>query len=196
MKKQSWDSLVLVLLVIVVLAGGIFLIYRHLGGGGGVASERAAGSGSSAPAGVQTFSGDGYSLGVPADWRVEQNGKDAVAAYPDKVAVATTSTPTCKIEMSVFPYAPSTNVADWISGRIGADPSIAVVERSSEDVAVNGGTGVKWNGLIDGVPTTLVYAFSDDHAYEIAPSVINETSSGNAQCDDALNTFVSQLTIQ
>jgi hypothetical protein len=98
--------------------------------------------------------------------------------------------------MSVFPYAPSTSVADWISARIGADPSLVVTERSSEDITINGGTGVKWNGVIDGAPTTLVYAFSKDHAYEIAPSVINETVAGNAPCADALQTFLSQLTIQ
>jgi hypothetical protein len=194
MKKQSWSSLVLLVLVVAVVVGGIFLIYRHFGGGG--VSERAAGSGNPAVAGMQTFSGDGYSLGIPADWRVEQNGKDVVAAYPDIAAAATTSTPTCKIEMSVFPYAPSTSVADWISKRISADPSIAVIEHSSGDIVVSGGSGVRWNGLIDGAPTTLVYAFSNDHAYEIAPSVINATSVGNAPCANALDTFISQLTIQ
>jgi hypothetical protein len=196
MKKQSWGGLLLLVLIVVALAGGIFLVCRHFGGA--AASEHAGGPVTATAGGTQMFSGDGYSLGVPADWHVEQDGagKDMIAAYPDYRAAASSSTATCKIEMSVFPYASSTSVADWISGRIGADPSLVVTEQSSEDIAINGGSGVKWNGLIDGAPTTLVYAFSSDHAYEIAPSVINEASAGNAPCTAALETFLSQLTIQ
>lgn len=198
MKQKHKRTYIFLSIAVIVIGGGIFLLYRHLDAG------RAAGTpndSNSSPRGaqsadVQMFSGDGYSLGVPAGWRVEQNAKDELAAYPDPVAAATTSTESCKIEMSVFPYAPSMSAADWISGRIGADPSLAVTERSSADVAVNGGTAVEWNGTIDGTPTTLVYAFSEDHAYEIAPSVVNETGSGNAACDDALETFLSRLTIK
>ncbi len=194
MKKQSWGGLVLLALIVAAIVGGIFLIFRHFGGV--VASERANGSATVTAVGTQTFSGDGYSLGVPTDWHVEQNGQDVLAAYPDYQAAVSSSAASCKIEMSVFPYTPSVSAADWISGRIGADPSLVVAEQSSEDITINGGSGVKWNGLIDGVSTTLVYAFSSDHAYEIAPSVINETSAGNAPCTAALETFISQLTIQ
>jgi hypothetical protein len=104
----------------------------------------------------------------------------------------------CKIEMSVFPYAPNTDATAWIAHRLGADPSVATVEQSSDDISINGGMGVEWNGTVDGAPTTIVYAFSNSHAFEIAPSVVNETSAdaGNAKCADALGTFLSHLTLE
>lgn len=199
MKKQSRSLSILLFLVVVVIAGGIFWAYRHFSKNSDSERELSAAARVTA-VGMQTVSGEGYSLSVPSSWYIEQSGKNVVAAYPDRTLAAASSTvpgaAACKIEMSVFPYAPSTSVADWISGRIGADSSLAIIEQSSEDLAVSGGTGVKWNGLIDGAPTTLVYAFSKNHAYEIAPSVINEKTAGNALCASALETFLSQLTIQ
>jgi hypothetical protein len=86
-------------------------------------------------------------------------------------------------------------MADWISHRIGADPSLTVVEQSSEDISPNGGTGVQWTGTIDGIPTTLVYVFNASHAYEIAPSVVGEGADGSAPCSDMLQAFLSGLKI-
>ena len=86
-------------------------------------------------------------------------------------------------------------MADWIAHRIGADPSVAVVQRSSEDVPVSGGTGVKWVGTINDIPTTLVYAFNAQHAYEIAPSVVGEGEDGAMQCNDMLASFLSASAI-
>ena len=74
--------------------------------------------------------------------------------------------------------------------------SVAVTEQSSGNVSLaDGGTGVEWTGTIDGLPTTLVYAFNSQHAYEIAPSVVGESSAGNGQCGDMLKSFLSTLKI-
>jgi hypothetical protein len=113
--------------------------------------------------------------------------------HPD----ASSSAVACKIEVSAFPYsAGADGMADWIAHRIGADPSVAVTEQSSANVTLaDGGTGVEWIGLIDGLPTTLVYAFNGQHAYEIAPSVVGEGAAGDAQCSDMLQSFLSTLKI-
>ncbi|HEY5221137.1 MAG TPA: hypothetical protein VIJ29_03270, partial [Candidatus Paceibacterota bacterium] len=122
---------------------------------------------------------------------IERTGSDTIALHP----AASSPDASCKIEVSAFPFTSETDAADWIAHRIGADPSLIVAERSSEDVSVNGGGGVKWTGTIDNMPTTLVYLFSARHAYEIAPSVIGESADGDTQCDDMLETFLSKITI-
>jgi hypothetical protein len=203
MKKRSRGILSLWLLIAAVTAGGTFLVYSHINDSG---SASIAPQVDSSPDAVpsQQFSGDGYAFNVPSTWYVDQTTNDAVAVYPDYSPAPgsapdadSSSTATCKLEMSIFPSVPPADTVGWISQRIGADPSLAVVEQSSEDISIAGGTGVQWNGTIDGVPTTLVYAFSADHAYEIAPSVVNQTmGDGNAQCAPALGTFLSQLTLE
>lgn len=189
MEKNSWKTAAIWIVVIIGAAAIGMFLYAHRSGdnmGGGGASS-----------GAQKMSGDGYSFSVPAGWRVEQNASDALAIYPDPIAATSSSMVSCKIEMSVFPALSGTDEASWISSRIGADPSLAVAERSSAAIDVSGGSAVAWEGTIDGVPTTLVYAFSTHHAYEIAPSVINQTTAeGNAPCAAALETFLSQLTLQ
>lgn len=204
MKKQSRGLIFLWALIAATVAGGTFLICEHLGAGTASAvrpdvdvspDDATDNSGDvSAPAAaaaLQTFSNDGYSLSVPASWNIERTGSDTIAIHSDPASPDVA----CKIEVSAFTYSSDVNMADWIGHRIGADPSLAVVERSSEDVSIDGGTGVKWTGTIDGISTTLVYAFGDARAYEIAPSVIGEGADGSAPCDDMLQTFLSGLTI-
>jgi hypothetical protein len=213
MKKQSRGILFLWILIAAVAAGGTFLVAKHLGvgGGAGVAiAPTSASAGqpdadvqqdvsadaadSAAAVAMQNFSNtdDGYSFSVPASWNIERTGADTVAVHTD----ASSPDAACKIEVSAFPYsAGADGMADWIAHRIGADPSLAVVERSSEDVSFASGGGVKWVGTIDGISTTLVYAFNDRHAYEIAPSVIGVGADGSAPCDDMLGAFLSTLKI-
>jgi len=217
MKQRSKGILFLWLVIAVVAAGGTFLIAEHLGVGTapGARPEPAvtvqpnadaqpdvsmqqdnptSDDASGVPADavpMQTFSSDGYSFNVPASWNVERTASDTIAVHPD----AASPDATCKIEVSAFPFAAGTDIAGWIGAHIGADPSVSVAEQSSEDVSVSGGTGVKWIGMIDGIPTTLVYLFSADRAYEIAPSVIGEGASGDSQCDDMLETFLGAITI-
>ncbi len=199
-KRRSRGIFFLWLVIAAVCAGGAFLASSHFEKRAGIPSDFAADSASSTAIASQTFSGDGYVFIVPATWYVEQTGKNSVAVYPDYSPTASSSDAVpaamCKLEMSVFPYASDTDMADWISARLGADPSVAVAERSGENISVTGGAGVRWNGTIDDVPTTLVYLFSADHAFEIAPSVVNQTTGdGNSQCENALETFLSQLTL-
>jgi hypothetical protein len=202
MKKQPKGILFLWVLIAAAAAGGTFLLCGHLGLGSAPAAQpgvdispdvSASGTAVAAVA-MQNFSdpNDGYSFSVPASWNIERTGTDTVAVHPD----AASAGDACKIEVSAFPYSSGADgMADWIAHRIGADPSLAVVERSSEDVTIGGGTGVEWTGTIDGLPTTLVYAFSDSRAYEIAPSVIGEGAAGDAPCSDVLQAFLSALTI-
>jgi hypothetical protein len=187
-------------LVAAAVAGGTFLMAEHLDGGMGTAGAQftvTAGGGSApdvqpdAPVPMQNFSNDGYAFSVPASWVIEQTATDTIALHPD----AASPDAACKIEVSAFPYSPAVDPADWIAHRIGADPSLAVVEQSSGEVALGTGTGVQWTGTIDGIPTTLVYAFNDDHAYEVAPSVIGGSADGSFSCGDMLQTFLSSFTI-
>jgi hypothetical protein len=219
MKQRSKGILFLWVLIAAIAAGGTFLICEHLGAGavsdtgtGPMVAEQPGGDAqpdmnADTDAGVgqnnstvadgggavpmQTFSNDGYALSIPANWNIETTASDTIAVHPD----AASPDAACKIEVSAFPFASGTDVAGWIGDRIGGDPSLSVVEQSSEDVSVNGGSGVKWTGTIDGIPTTLVYLFSDGHAYEIAPSVIGENADGNAQCGDMLGTLLSTIKI-
>jgi len=195
--------------IVVMVAGGTFLFIEHSApgvttDGGAAASVSPAtepntdiqqgndvSSTMTATVVMQTFSNDGYSFDVPASWNIERTGTDTIALHTD----ASSTSAACKIEVSAFPFASGVDVADWIGHRIGADPSLAVAERSSENISFASGTGVKWIGTIDGISTTLVYAFNGQHAYEIAPSVIGDSVSGSAQCDDMLKVFLSALKI-
>lgn len=201
-KKRSQIVFSLWLLMVIIVAVGTFLFCSRFRKMSTPSLGTAIDNTSSTVSGVlQEFSGDGFSFSVPESWYVEKNGKNSVAAYPDYSPSAPSSTgsgETCKIEMSAFPPVADADIADWISNRLGADPSVAVSEESSDDISIGGGSGVQWTGTIDGVLTTLVYAFSDSHAFEIAPSVVNQTSAdaGNAECADALGTFLSNLTLE
>ncbi len=207
MKKPSRGALYSWMLIAAMAAGGTFLAVGHFGYGGDVSTGMSAASDadiapeetsavpSSVPTQIFSDPNDGYSLRIPASWSVEHTGADAIALHP----AASSSAAACKIEVSAFPFSPGADTADWISHRIGADPSLSVAERSSEAVSVDGGTGVKWVGTIDDIPTTLVYIFSDQHAYEVAPSVIaasnGAAADGSARCDDMLQTFLPGFTI-
>jgi len=94
--------------------------------------------------------------------------------------------------VSAFPFAAGTDIAGWIGAHIGADPSVFRCGAIKRGCFRERRTGVKWIGMIDGIPTTLVYLFSADRAYEIAPSVIGEGASGDSQCDDMLETFLGR----
>jgi len=203
------------MLIVAVIAGGTFLLAEHLGVGGAPSSGASMGGSASpdaqpyadigisnsasgtatAAVAMQNFSDsdDGYAFSVPAQWKIEETGNDTVAVHPN----ASSSVAACKIEVSAFPYsAGADGMADWIAHRIGADPSVAVTEQSSADVTLaDGSTGTEWVGTIDGLPTTLVYAFNAMHAYEIAPSVVGEGTVGNVPCSDMLQTFLSTLKI-
>jgi hypothetical protein len=205
MKKQSKGIYILWVLIVAVVAGGTFLLAEHLGVGGAPSGGMAPAAtpdatqpyADVAPAAVamQNFSnpGDGYSFSVPATWNIEKTSNDTVAVHPD----ASSSAAACKIELSAFPYsAGADGMADWIEHRIGADPSVEATEQSSGNVALaDSGTGVEWVGTINGLPTTLVYAFNGQYAYEIAPSVVGEGADGNAPCGDMLQSFLSTLKI-
>jgi|GEM_PF-2257464 hypothetical protein len=209
MKKSSRGILFLWILIAAAAAGGTFLIVEHLAAGTGsvaqpdadvnVQPDNTASGTPAAAVPMQTFSNDGYAFNVPASWNIEKTGEDTIAVHSDASSSASSAAvagvAACKIEVSAFPFAAGADTADWIAHRIGADPSLAVVERSSEDVSFASGSGVKWIGTIDNIPTTLVYAFNDQHAYEIAPSVVGEGADGSAPCDDMLQTFLSGLTI-
>ena len=204
MKNESRKIVVLWILIVAGVAGETFLVFRHLDAGSGGTSGVApmmqmnADVQQSDPASVtpalavatQRFSYDGYELSIPASWGIERTSSDTVAIHPDAASSAA-----CKIEISAFPFSSGVDRADWIARRIGADPSVTIAERSSEEVSLASGTATKWTGTIDTIQTTLVYAFGSDRAYEIAPSVVGEGTNGDVPCDDVLQEFLSGLTI-
>jgi len=215
MKKQFKGIFFLWMLIAAAVAGGTFLLAEHLGVGtkpnvdvptdgsaspdmqsyADVENGDAASGAATAAVAMQTFSNpdDGYAFSVPARWNIEKTGSSTVAVHPD----ASSSVAMCKIEVSAFPYsAGEDGMTDWIAHRIGADPSVAVTEQSSANVTIaDGDTGVEWIGTMDGLPTTLVYAFNAQHAYEIAPSIVGEGAAGDAPCSDMLQSFLSTLKI-
>lgn len=206
MKKQPHGILFAWILIVALVAGGIFLVFAHFGAHGEMGmiaapamesnmdvEQNDSTASDTAPAAVamQTFSDNGYAFSIPASWNIERTGSDTIAVHSDSASPDAA----CKIEVSAFPFPPNTDISDWIAHRIGADPSLAVTEESSENVSFASGTGVKWMGTIDEIPTTLVYAFNDGHAYEIAPSVVHSGANDSASCDDMLGTFLSALTI-
>lgn len=191
--------MLLLWLIIAASASGLtFLAAEHLGRGTNVQPAATMEAGLSpaaqpdaAPVPMQNFSNDGYAFIVPAAWNIERTGTDTIALHPDDASPDAA----CKIEVSAFPYSSDMDAADWIAHRIGADPSLAVVEQSAGEVALANGTGEQWTGTIDGVATTLVYAFNGDHAYEIAPSVVEEGTVGSSSCSDMLQAFLSAFSI-
>jgi len=209
MKNKTKWVFFLWVFIVAVFAGGTFLIAKHFNlhpasaaqpdadmqmdvQSGGDVSDTASAAGGNATVPTKQFSGEGYAFSAPASWNVERTASDTIAVHPD----AASPDAACKIEMSAFPYSPDEDASEWIAHRIGADPSLAVVERSSAEVSFASGTGVEWSGTIDSAPTTLVYAFNDAHAYEIAPSVVGGSSSNDpASCNDMLQEFLSTLTI-
>jgi hypothetical protein len=203
MKKQSRGVLFVWALIAMLAAGGTLLFFGHLGAGRNremssvsqpdVNVQQDTDDATVAPAvlPMQTFSNDGYALSIPARWHIERTSTDTIALH----SAISSSGVECKIELSAFPFFAGNDTADWISHRIGADPSLVVVEGSVENVLFAGGSGVKWIGTIDGAATTLVYAFNDHHAYEIAPSVVGGNANDSSSCADMLGTFISGLTI-
>ena len=183
-------NILVVLGAFAVVAGASFFYYRTVlrRGNGAVAS-----SGQSS--GDQMFGdGDaGYSLAIPSDWRIAHEGSSSVAVYP--------AASSCKITISSFPSVNENERATWISGRLGADPSVNVAERSSGQVSVDGAPAIRWDGTMNGVLATFIYAFASQHAYEIAPSVIRVSGDNNnndsvndvAPCEDTLNELMADI---
>ena len=173
MKKSSKGILFLWVLIAAMVAGGTFLLTEHLGmgttPGGGMAPAMDADvvPDSSAVNGTDHRHRRDAELFRSGRWlcvqragklNIEKTGSDTVAVHPD----ASSSVAGVQIELSAFPYsAGADGMADWIADCIGADPSVAVTEQSSGNAALAlGGSGVEWIGTIDGLPTTLVYAFN------------------------------------
>jgi hypothetical protein len=194
MKKPLYKNFLFWSVLGLIVFAGIFFVYTR----NGQTITSAISSPTSTPQQLVNNKSEGYSFAVPEGWYTEQNASNTIVIYSN-YSPEEASSPTCKIEMSVFPYSSSTSVSDWISGRLGVDPTVDVKERSSENILINGATdSIKWNGVMDSLPTTAVYAFSDGHAYEIVPSAIGKTTEGSiagGQCNDDLNLFLQTLTL-
>lgn len=146
----------------------------------------------------------GYHFVIPASWYFEKNSSSGFAVYPDYSPAessslsapnsANSAAPLCKIEVSIFPYSPATAPGDWIASQLSVDPTQDIKEQSTAQVALGDAQGIEWNGTMNGIPTTLVYAFTDDKAYEIAPSTLSETSTAE-NCGDALGILLEKFNI-
>jgi hypothetical protein len=188
-RAQSGKNVLVALGIGVVIAGASFYYYRtvmHRGNGEGMDGGRFGAD--------QMFrNGDaGYSLSIPSDWHIAQEGSSSVAVYP--------AASSCKITISSFPSVGESERATWIGGRLGADASVNVAERSSGQVSVDGTPAIRWDGTMDGIPVTFVYAFTSQHAYEIAPSIVNGSGDNNsdgaddvASCEDVLSELMGDI---
>jgi hypothetical protein len=182
------------ILILAAACGAVryIAIKKEMTSKGGVG---ASGSGTS----VTTAGGDrfvankteGYSFQVPVSWYVEQNGENAIV-YPDYAPFGT-STPPCKIELSVFDNAANVPLDDWMADHLSEDPTVVSHELSSERSAAGSAQAVRWTGIIDGIGTVLVYAAADSKIYEIAPSSLDENATSDLSCVIYLDSLMSSL---
>jgi hypothetical protein len=191
MKKQFYKRYFFWVAIVVVVVAGIFFV-------AGVRREKIISASSNNTASSKESqqsvknNAEGYSFNIPASWYVENSATSTVVVYPNYSPANSSSSPICKIEMSVFPYASSTSVSDWISHRLDGDPTVDITEQSSEAISLNGAVfAIKWIGTMNEIFTTVVYAFNNDYAYEIVPSNLN----GAGSCNDALDVFLQKLTL-
>lgn len=136
----------------------------------------------------------GYSFVLPPSWYLENKKGSGVAVYPDYRPEASSS-PECKIEVSLFRDIPAADMDHWLAAHLSEDPTIAVAEISSEGLSVSGAdAALEWKGTMDGVATTLAYVAAEGNIYEIAPSVLDiRKADGNAVCDAALTQFINGM---
>lgn len=137
-----------------------------------------------------------YHFAMPTSWYLEKNAGLGLTIYPD-YSPASSSSPTCKIEISRFPVASGTDLNDWLTKYFAADPTADITQTSLSQIAIQGAkTALEWRGTMNSATTTLVYAQGVDEILEIAPSSLSQASDAdNDDCDDALQQFLLNLTL-
>lgn len=147
-----------------------------------------------------------FSVKVPVDWYVEKNGDvnasgaARFALYPGyDPARASSTPPTCKIEISSFAGARGTNLDTWLTKYLHADPTASVAEISRMPVKVGSGgalMGIEWRGTWNGVTSTLVYVEVPTTIFEIAASSLSSASDAdNDDCNLDLQAVVANFSI-
>ena len=136
----------------------------------------------------------GYRITVPTTWRLERSKGSGLTLYPGPIADA--PFPSCKIEISAFVNASSTDISSWLQTYSRRDPTVDVVESSRETAFVHGAASIVWHGAMDGVSTTLAYIATGTTVYEIAPSAIvgaGDDPSLHDQCKSAFLTVLKDF---
>jgi hypothetical protein len=139
-----------------------------------------------------------YSMVVPKNWYTEESGTE-MSIYPDyDPADASSSPPTCKIEISSFVTSHGTNLDTWLTNDLHADPTASIAEISRAPIVVgpHAISGIEWRGVLNGVTTTLVYAEGPNDIFEIAPSTLSEArDADNDDCSLDLQALVANFDI-
>jgi hypothetical protein len=130
-----------------------------------------------------------YRVAVPLGWYVEKSGANGIILYPDydpHVGIE----PSCKIEISLLQNPSKLAFGAWLSAYLRQDPTVDIVEASQSLSRVSGRDAIVWDGILNGVSTTLTYVLGDGGIYEFAPSKIL-----NGDCRDALQLTLKNFTI-
>ena len=143
---------------------------------------------------------DGYSFAMPASWYLEKNDGSGTTVYPDYDPAGGVA-PECKMEISSFPAATApgaggraADLNNWLTDHLHADPTVDVLEISRTNVKLGTSSALEWRGSLNGVTTTLVYAFANGKILEIAPSSLDPASDLDADdCDLMLQAFMANL---
>jgi len=196
-KYIAW--LAAVFLLIVIVAGATrFLSSRHgnaLNGANLVSIVKLSSGGEAIK-----NSNAGYAFNIPTNWWAEATGGNSVAVYPadQKDQNDATSTPTCKIELSIFDNPGHEVLDDWMAGELRADPTVVVQQQSLEAITLGNAStnAVEWTGTMDGVKTIAVYATNGSKIYEIVPSSLDPENISPDLCMPDFEKLLSLLKIQ
>jgi hypothetical protein len=143
---------------------------------------------------VVTDQTDGYSFTMPTNWYLEPNAGAGVTIYPDYDPGASDDQASCKIEIAELAgdgsngASAATDLNDWITAQLHADPTADVTETARTTIRVGLGSGdntstaIEWQGALNGVSTTLVYALAPDGSgvLEFAPSTLADDDASEA----------------
>jgi hypothetical protein len=148
---------------------------------------------------VVTDQTDGYSFTMPTDWYLEPNAGAGVTVYPDYDPTSGDEA-ACKIEISELAtggtdaaggsgaVTDESSLNAWITSYLHADPTADISEYSRTDITIGAGdsttTAIEWQGALNGVSTTLVYA--------VAPASDGNGSSGANILEFAPSTLVAE----
>ncbi len=201
-------AIVAAVFAVVVVVGG------HRTGDGGVGSGMEGSSGAGGSATTDTVSvtpapgGDtddeivtdqtaGYSFTMPTNWYLEPNAGAGVTVYPD-YDPASGEQAACKIEISEIDGDGASNLNTWITSYLHADPTADISEGSRANITVGTTTAIEWQGTLNGVSTTLVYAAASNgkDVLEFAPSTLAaDDAAGGDDCTIELQALLANLTL-
>jgi hypothetical protein len=151
---------------------------------------------------------DGYSFTMPPNWYLEKSGNGTFTVYPDydPDAASSSGSPDCKIEVSTLAGPGGSEkitpevLNPWITQYLHADPTAVISETSRRNFQIGSVQAVEWNGVLNGVKTTLAYIPAGGVALgkiiEVAPSSLSGASDADGDCSLDFQAFLANLQIE